>query len=145
MDCRETNALQTHTCPYSLNTLELKSLEEPGYLMEQFFKHPQACLGLVPYVTQNTGVVLEMSLGFCLSVACVCVCEMGCARFSQSITCNSHDHLAANHAVKTNAASQEMLLPVASRIQSCWASLTLSALFSLPCHHHTHPSSTLEW
>lgn len=59
----------------SLNTLELKSLEEPAYLMEQFFKHPRACLGLVPYVTCNTGVLLEMLLSCCFSDPCLCVLD----------------------------------------------------------------------
>jgi len=40
-----------------LNTLELKSLEEPLYLAEQFVKHPLACLRLVPHLTSNTGDV----------------------------------------------------------------------------------------
>ena len=39
----------------ALNCLELKSLEEPKYLLEQFFNHPLACLQLVRYVGSNTG------------------------------------------------------------------------------------------
>ena len=41
----------------ALNSLELKSLEEPRYLMGQFFKHPVACLTLASYLTTNTGEV----------------------------------------------------------------------------------------
>lgn len=39
----------------ALNTLELKSLEEPRYLLEQFGKHPLACLTLASFVATNTG------------------------------------------------------------------------------------------
>lgn len=38
-----------------LNTMELLSLEEIGYLMRVFFQHPLACLGLVKYLPQNAG------------------------------------------------------------------------------------------
>ncbi len=38
-----------------LNTMELLSLEEIGYLMRVFFQHPGACLGLVKYLPQNVG------------------------------------------------------------------------------------------
>lgn len=41
----------------SLNVLELKSLEEPRYLLEQFSKHPIACLQLAARVLTNTGEV----------------------------------------------------------------------------------------
>ncbi|NET31777.1 MAG: carotene isomerase [Cyanothece sp. SIO1E1] len=36
-----------------LNAIELLSLEEPGYVMGVFFKHPLACLGLARYLPQN--------------------------------------------------------------------------------------------
>ncbi|KAL0908833.1 hypothetical protein M5K25_023342 [Dendrobium thyrsiflorum] len=39
----------------SLNSLELKSLEEPIYLFGQFFKKPVECLTLAFYLPQNTG------------------------------------------------------------------------------------------
>ncbi|KAL4423632.1 hypothetical protein ABPG77_009219 [Micractinium sp. CCAP 211/92] len=39
----------------ALNTLELKSLEEPRYLLEQFAAHPLACLTLASFVATNTG------------------------------------------------------------------------------------------
>ncbi|KAH9323278.1 hypothetical protein KI387_017917, partial [Taxus chinensis] len=39
----------------SLNSLELKSLEEPLYLFGQFFKNPVACLTLAYYLPQNAG------------------------------------------------------------------------------------------
>lgn len=39
----------------SLNSLELKSLEEPRYLLEQFANQPAACLNLAWRVAQNTG------------------------------------------------------------------------------------------
>ena len=38
-----------------LNSMELLSLEELGYLMRVFFQHPLSCLGLVRYLPQNTG------------------------------------------------------------------------------------------
>lgn len=38
-----------------LNTIELLSLEELGYLMRVFFQHPLACLGLAKYLPQNAG------------------------------------------------------------------------------------------
>ena len=41
----------------SLNSLELKSLEEPRYLLEQFGKNPGACLTLASFVATNTGDV----------------------------------------------------------------------------------------
>jgi prolycopene isomerase len=40
-----------------LNTMELLSLEELGYLTRVFFQHPLACLGLVQYLPQNAGDV----------------------------------------------------------------------------------------
>uniref|UniRef100_A0A452XVA2 prolycopene isomerase n=9 Tax=Triticinae TaxID=1648030 RepID=A0A452XVA2_AEGTS len=39
----------------SLNSLELKSLEEPLYLFGQFFKKPLECLTLAYYLPQNAG------------------------------------------------------------------------------------------
>ncbi len=39
----------------SLNVLELKSLEEPRYLMQQFARHPIACLTLAWYAVANAG------------------------------------------------------------------------------------------
>ena len=41
----------------SLNSLELKSLEEPRYLLEQFARAPGACLTLASFVSTNTGDV----------------------------------------------------------------------------------------
>lgn len=38
-----------------LNGMELLSLEEPGYLMRSFFRHPLICLGLARYLPQNVG------------------------------------------------------------------------------------------
>jgi prolycopene isomerase len=38
-----------------LNTMELLSLEELGYLTRVFFQHPLACLGLVKYLPLNVG------------------------------------------------------------------------------------------
>jgi prolycopene isomerase len=40
-----------------LNSMELLSLEEPRYLMQTFFRHPLACLGLAKYLPQNVGDV----------------------------------------------------------------------------------------
>ncbi|EFJ24009.1 hypothetical protein SELMODRAFT_174745 [Selaginella moellendorffii] len=39
----------------ALNSLELKSLEEPLYLFGQFFRNPLACLTLAYYLPQNAG------------------------------------------------------------------------------------------
>lgn len=41
----------------SLNSLELKSLEEPRYLLGEFAKHPLACLTLASFLTSNSGDV----------------------------------------------------------------------------------------
>uniref|UniRef100_A0A7R9VHL1 prolycopene isomerase n=1 Tax=Chlamydomonas euryale TaxID=1486919 RepID=A0A7R9VHL1_9CHLO len=41
----------------SLNSIELKSLEEPRYLMSQFARNPIACLTLATFLTANTGEV----------------------------------------------------------------------------------------
>ena len=41
----------------ALNSLELKSLEEPRYLLMQFARHPLACLTLASFLTTNTGDV----------------------------------------------------------------------------------------
>jgi len=38
-----------------LNNIDLLSLEEPRYLLQVFFQHPLACLGLVKYLPQNAG------------------------------------------------------------------------------------------
>ncbi len=40
-----------------LNSMELLSLEELGYLFRVFFQNPLACLGLVQYLPQNAGDV----------------------------------------------------------------------------------------
>ncbi len=41
----------------ALNSLELKSLEEPRYLLTQFARHPVACLTLASFLATNTGDV----------------------------------------------------------------------------------------
>lgn len=41
----------------SLNSLELKSLEEPRYLLGEFVKQPLACLTLASFLTTNSGDV----------------------------------------------------------------------------------------
>nr|XP_043637711.1 prolycopene isomerase, chloroplastic [Erigeron canadensis] len=41
----------------ALNSLELKSLEEPLYLFGQFFKKPVECLTLAYYLPQNAGTI----------------------------------------------------------------------------------------
>lgn len=41
----------------SLNSLELKSLEEPRYLLGEFVKQPVACLTLASFLTTNSGDV----------------------------------------------------------------------------------------
>ncbi len=41
----------------SLNSMDLLSLEEPRYLMRQFFQHPLECLNLMKYLPQNVGDV----------------------------------------------------------------------------------------
>jgi prolycopene isomerase len=41
----------------SLNSLELKSLEEPIYLFGQFFQKPLECLTLAYYLPQNAGAI----------------------------------------------------------------------------------------
>ncbi|GAX80222.1 hypothetical protein CEUSTIGMA_g7660.t1 [Chlamydomonas eustigma] len=41
----------------SLNSIELKSLEEPRYLMQQFVNQPLSCLKLASYLPVNTGDV----------------------------------------------------------------------------------------
>ncbi|MBF2009072.1 MAG: carotene isomerase [Chlorogloeopsis fritschii C42_A2020_084] len=40
-----------------LNSMDLLSLEEPGYLMRMFWEHPLACLRLLQYFPQNAGDV----------------------------------------------------------------------------------------
>jgi prolycopene isomerase len=42
-----------------LNSMDLLSLEEPRYLLQVFFQHPLACLGLVKYLPQNVGDVAK--------------------------------------------------------------------------------------
>ncbi|MBW4563206.1 MAG: carotene isomerase [Mojavia pulchra JT2-VF2] len=44
---------------HCLNSMDLLSLEEPRYLMQTFFQHPLACLGLVKYLPQNVGDVAK--------------------------------------------------------------------------------------
>lgn len=41
----------------SLNSMPLKSLEEPAYLLKVFFAHPLACLNLVRFFWRNAGDV----------------------------------------------------------------------------------------
>ncbi|CAL5435807.1 unnamed protein product [Camellia sinensis] len=43
----------------ALNSLELKSLEEPIYLFGQFFKKPLECLTLAYYLPQNAGDIAQ--------------------------------------------------------------------------------------
>ena len=40
---------------HALNSIELRSLEEPRYLMQQFIKSPLSCLKLASCLTSNTG------------------------------------------------------------------------------------------
>lgn len=40
-----------------VRSLELKSLEEPRYLLGEFAKHPLACLTLASFLSTNTGDV----------------------------------------------------------------------------------------
>ncbi|XP_019186845.1 PREDICTED: prolycopene isomerase, chloroplastic [Ipomoea nil] len=44
----------------ALNSLELKSLEEPLYLFGQFLKKPLECLTLAYYLPQNAGAIARM-------------------------------------------------------------------------------------
>ena len=46
----------------ALNSLELKSLEEPRYLLTQFARHPLACLTLASFLATNTGDVARMHI-----------------------------------------------------------------------------------
>jgi hypothetical protein len=39
----------------ALNSLEMKSLEEPRYLLGEFVKDPLSCLTLASYLITNTG------------------------------------------------------------------------------------------
>ena len=61
----------------SLNSLELKSLEEPRYLLGEFAKHPLACLTLASFLPTNAGdlsnkwVDDEEARGF-VDVECFC-------------------------------------------------------------------------
>ena len=41
----------------SLNAIELKSLEEPRYLLQQFVRDPGACLTLASFLATNAGDV----------------------------------------------------------------------------------------
>lgn len=52
------HTLKPHHAPQifnALNTLELKSLEEIRYLLNEFAKHPLECLTLALYTTVNVG------------------------------------------------------------------------------------------
>lgn len=51
----------------SLNTLELKSLEEPRYLLGEFVKHPIECLQLALRVASNTGDVAQQFIKVCFN------------------------------------------------------------------------------
>ncbi|WP_269086267.1 carotenoid isomerase [Trichormus sp. NMC-1] len=42
-----------------LNSFELLSLEEPGYLLRVFFQQPLACLGLAKYLPRNVGDIAK--------------------------------------------------------------------------------------
>lgn len=61
----------------SLNSIELKSLEEPRYLMQQFFKQPISCLTLASFLGSNAGDVArkyikdEELLNF-IDIECYC-------------------------------------------------------------------------
>jgi hypothetical protein len=65
---------RTHTAR-SLNVLELKSLEEPRYLLGEFAKQPIACLTLASYLPVNTGDVARKHIkARAASSAMRCVC-----------------------------------------------------------------------
>ena len=46
-----------------LNSIELKSLEEPRYLMAQFMASPMSCLTLAYFLPQNTGEGMGVKRG----------------------------------------------------------------------------------
>lgn len=50
----------------ALNSLELKSLEEPRYLLQQFVRAPLACLTLAAYVGVNAGDVARKHIKVCV-------------------------------------------------------------------------------
>lgn len=61
----------------SLNSLELKSLEEPRYLLGEFVKHPVACLTLASFLATNTGdtarkYIKDPELLHFIDVECYC-------------------------------------------------------------------------
>lgn len=61
----------------ALNTLELKSLEEPRYLLEQFAAHPIACLTLASFVASNTGDTARRVIK--ASLVCLLPCLLAAA------------------------------------------------------------------
>lgn len=54
----------------ALNSLELKSLEEPRYLLEQFAQHPISCLNLAWRVAQNSGDIAKKFIKVCMNSTC---------------------------------------------------------------------------
>ncbi|GBG88595.1 hypothetical protein CBR_g48125 [Chara braunii] len=75
----------------SLNSLELKSLEEPFYLFKQFMKEPLACLKLAYYAPQNAGDVArkyikDPTLLMFIDMECF-IASTVCARHTPMINC----------------------------------------------------------
>eukprot|EP00244_Chara_vulgaris_P010006 TRINITY_DN442_c0_g1_i3.p1 TRINITY_DN442_c0_g1~~TRINITY_DN442_c0_g1_i3.p1 ORF type:complete len:689 (+),score=113.73 TRINITY_DN442_c0_g1_i3:238-2304(+) len=75
----------------SLNSLELKSLEEPFYLFKEFMKEPLSCLRLAYYAPQNAGDVArkyikDPTLLLFIDMECF-IASTVCARHTPMINC----------------------------------------------------------
>lgn len=83
----------------SLNSLELKSLEEPIYLFGQFFKKPVECLTLAYYLPQNAGdiarkFIKDPELLFFIDAECFIVSTVNALRTpiinASMVLCDRH-------------------------------------------------------
>lgn len=83
----------------ALNSLELKSLEEPLYLLGQFFKNPVACLTLAYYLPQNAGdiarkFIKDADLLSFIDAECFIVSTVGASRTpminASMVMCDRH-------------------------------------------------------
>jgi len=83
----------------ALNSLELKSLEEPLYLLGQFFRNPVACLTLAYYLPQNAGdiarkYIKDADLLSFIDAECFIVSTVGACRTpminASMVMCDRH-------------------------------------------------------
>lgn len=112
----------------ALNSLELKSLEEPRYLLQQFARAPGACLTLASYLATNAGDVARKHIKV----------PPRTARFSIPSVRRARG-LPAACALAQRPTPAGRPAPFARRTRSCCGSSTSSATAGAPCRRTSRP------